>query len=172
LKLNRENLIRISLACLLVTGVVSAATGQETDPADSDLESLSFSGDDPEKDQLRNNDDSPPGGDIWGTVIALAAVVTLIGLAGWLLKRSRHGSVGLNRNTIDVLAHKALTARDHLYLVRVGKRVVLIGSGQGGMSSLAEMASPDEVADLLEGLDSKQADRKPAEGDSGLRDQG
>lgn len=109
------------------------------------------SGQSPESRRLGEKD-----GDLGGwvrTVAALAAVVVLIFAARLVLRRLAGGRVGLGGSrAIEVLARANLSARQQLSLVRLGRRLVLIGSSPTGMSCLAEVTDPTEVAELMDEL--------------------
>ena len=84
------------------------------------------------------------------TIGALAAVVALIFIARLLLRRLAGGAASPGRGVpIEVLARANLSARQQLSLVRLGRRLVLVGSGPTGIRPLAEVTDPDEVAELL-----------------------
>jgi flagellar biogenesis protein FliO len=85
------------------------------------------------------------------TLGALAVVIGLIFAVRIVLRRlaGRQGA-GARREAIEVLARASLSARQQVSLVRLGRRLVLVGSGPSGMSPLAEVSDPEEVAELLE----------------------
>ena len=86
------------------------------------------------------------------TVIALAIVVVLIFALRLVLRRLAGGSYrGRAAQPIEVLARTHLASRQQLSLVRLGRRLVLVGSCPTGMSPLAEVTDPAEVAELLAG---------------------
>jgi flagellar biogenesis protein FliO len=91
------------------------------------------------------------GGGWWQTLGALAVVVAAI-FAVRLVLRRLAGTVGMRRSgqPIEVLARATIGSRQQVALVRLGRRLVLVGSGPSGMSPLAEVSDPAEVADLLE----------------------
>jgi len=91
----------------------------------------------------------------WGsgwlqTAGALALVIALIFLARFALRRLAP-SAGRTAagGKIEVLARTNLSPRQQLCLVRMGRRLLLVGSGPEGMRTLAEITDPAEVADLL-----------------------
>jgi len=90
------------------------------------------------------------GGGWLRTAGALALVIGLIFLARFALRRFAPG-VGKSAagDRIEVVARTNLSARQQLCLVRLGRRLLLIGSGPEGMRTLAEITDPAEVADLL-----------------------
>ena len=85
------------------------------------------------------------------TLGALAVVVAAIFVVRIVLRRLA-GTAGMARRgqPIEVLARATIGARQQVALVRLGRRLVLVGSGPSGMSPLAEVSDPQEVADLLE----------------------
>ena len=104
------------------------------------------------------------GGDGWlRTAGALALVIGLIFLARFALRRFAPGvGKGAGGGDIEILARTNLSARQQLCLVRLGRRLLLIGSGPEGMRTLAEISDPAEVADLL-GDGPKAAKEGPAQ---------
>lgn len=73
------------------------------------------------------------------TTIALVAVCALAVLSLRLLGRRRP-----ERGAMRVIERLPLEARRTLYLVEVGGRCFLVGAGEGGMASLAEL-DPGQV---------------------------
>ena len=90
----------------------------------------------------------------WGrTAGALAIVIALILGLRFVLRRlssSARGSTATAAKAMNVLAKLTPLPRQHLLLVQVGRRLVMVGSGPGGMSRLCEITDPDEVACLIE----------------------
>jgi len=87
------------------------------------------------------------------TLGALAIVVALIFAARFALKRwGRLVPTGQRGQAIEVLTEVRLASRQRLALVRLGRRLVLIGSGPTGMNTLAEVSDPAEAEELLAGL--------------------
>lgn len=72
----------------------------------------------------------------------------LLGLAKLFLKRSPYAIRGLPLEAIDVLGRRAVDPRNSIYMVKVGSRMILLGSSPGGLSSLAEITDPIEIASL------------------------
>lgn len=88
------------------------------------------------------------------TLGALAVVAVLIFAARWLLRRwGAAGPAGL-AGPMEVLARASVAPRQQLLLVRLGKRLVLIGAGGGAMSTLAEVTDPAEVNELMQAVKS------------------
>ena len=83
------------------------------------------------------------------TLAALAVVVVLIFVVRLLLRRlGPVGKGGKGPDAIEVLARSSLSAKHRLYLVRLGQRLVLVGSGPEGLTTLSEVTDPDEVSRL------------------------
>jgi flagellar biogenesis protein FliO len=83
--------------------------------------------------------------DLLRTLLALLAVCVL-GFFGlrWLARRGFGGSRGPS-SAVQVLARIPLDARKSLYLVRAGKRVLLIGTGDAGPPALIAELDPSSV---------------------------
>jgi flagellar biogenesis protein FliO len=107
----------------------------------------------------------------WGrTLLALAVVIVLIFVARILLKRFSPVSGPQRREVLDVLARTTVSPRHQLLLVRVGRRVVLVGQGPASLTTLSEVTDAEEVAALIEtiaGAGTKKVDSaKSREGDA------
>ncbi len=80
------------------------------------------------------------------TALALALVVTLVFATRWVLRRwGGGGRVPRDGEAVRVLARTRLTSRQELFLVRMGRRVLLLGGGAGNLSTLAEVTDPGEI---------------------------
>ena len=89
----------------------------------------------------------------WGrTLGALAVVVALILVARIALKRFSPVSGPRRREALDVLARTSVSSRHQLLLVRVGRRVVLVGQGPSSLTTLSEVTDTQEVAALIEAV--------------------
>jgi flagellar protein FliO/FliZ len=87
----------------------------------------------------------------WGrTLGALALVVVLIFAARIMLKRLGPIYGGQRRGMLDVLARATVSPRHQLLLVRLGRRVVLVGQSPASLTTLSEVTDADEVASLIE----------------------
>ena len=99
------------------------------------------------------------------TLMALGVVAGMIFALRFLLKRFGGGWHGRRRSApMSVLARTGVSARQQLLLVRLGRRLVLVGSGPEGMAPLAEVNDPAEVAELVrlaEGTDAEAATSPP-----------
>ena len=87
----------------------------------------------------------------WGrTLAALAVVVVLILAARIMLKRFGPVSGPRRREVLDVLARATVSSRHQLLLVRVGRRVVLVGQSPSSLAALSEVTDAEEAAALIE----------------------
>lgn len=97
---------------------------------------------------------SSGSGGMWAsvlrTVLALAVVAALIFGLRFLLRRFGTGRHGRGTSApISVLGRTCVSARQQVLLIRVGRRLVLVGSGPEGMTPLTEIRDADEVAELV-----------------------
>jgi flagellar biogenesis protein FliO len=94
--------------------------------------------------------DSRAGSSSAGMVLSTLVVLLLfvLGLAKVFLKRSPYSISGLPIEAIDVLGRRAVDPRNSVYMIKVGSRLILMGSSPTGLSSLAEITDPIEVASL------------------------
>ena len=150
-----RGLIQLVFAVMLLAVVVHASADVTTPPADPTTQKVggSSAGHDPENSRVsdgnEDDDNDRPSG--WlQPLAALGIVIGLIFLTRWGLRRIglvRH--LGGRNNVLQVLATTSLSPRHQMFLVRMGERLVLVGSGPGGLARLAEVTDPDEVAQLL-----------------------
>lgn len=85
------------------------------------------------------------------TLFALAIVVALIFVFRFVLRRIGNVSgSAANSEVMEVLARTTVAPRQQLLLVRLGSRLVLVGSWRDGMSALANINDPAEVAAVTE----------------------
>ena len=95
---------------------------------------------------------SSGSGSPWKTFGALAFVLALIIVGAKLWKKHGPGmAAGLPAEAIDVLGKRHLDSRQSIHLVRVGSRILVLGSSAEGLRTLAEVTDPVEV-DYLAGL--------------------
>ena len=89
---------------------------------------------------------------LWQTVKtlgALAIVVALIFATRRMLKRFGGATIAGRSAVIEVVATSRISMRQRLLLVRLGERLVLVGSGGEPVTALAEITDADEVARLM-----------------------
>jgi flagellar biogenesis protein FliO len=94
--------------------------------------------------------DTRAGSSSAGMVLSALVVLLLfvLGLAKVFLKRSPYSISGLPVEAVDVLGRRAVDPRNAVYMIKVGSRLILLGSSPTGLSSLAEITDPIEVASL------------------------
>jgi len=98
------------------------------------------------------DDDRGPTGSLWTAVAATAFILLLIlGGARLLKKHVPLGNATLPQEAFEVVGKRHLDPRQRVYVVRFGRRILLIGSYPDGMTTLAEITDPVEV-DQLTGL--------------------
>jgi flagellar biogenesis protein FliO len=101
------------------------------------------------------------------TGAALAVVLALIFvLRGVLARWAGRSAAGINSPVVEVLHRTALAPRQHLVLIRLGARVLLVNESASGLRTLATIRDPQEVADLLANLSAG----KPSSASSGFHD--
>ena len=145
-------------AMLVVAVVLCASAGGQTTRADTQPTTRSAGAEEISKRLVGPSDgnriNAAPRGPWarWGrTLVALALVVVLIFAARAALKRFGPVSGPRRREVLDVLARASVSSRHQLLLVRVGRRVVLVGQGPASLTTLSEMTDAEEVAALIEG---------------------
>jgi flagellar biogenesis protein FliO len=91
-------------------------------------------------------------GSYWQTLLVLGGIVAVI-LAGakYLRKHGPRLSGGIPADALEVLGKRAIDRGQLIYLVRLGSRILIIGSSSGGLQTLAEVTDPVEI-DFLSGL--------------------
>lgn len=95
---------------------------------------------------------SSGNGSPWKTFGALAFVLALIFVGAKLWKKHGPGIIaGLPAEAIDVLGKRHLDSRQSIHLIRLGSRILVLGSTAEGLRTLAEVTDPVEV-DYLAGL--------------------
>ena len=94
------------------------------------------------------SDGNGAGGGWWKMPLALAVVVVLILALRHLLRRLGARRQLQSVGPMQVLARVAVSQRQQLVLVRLGRRLVLLGSGPAGLAALTEVTDSEEIADL------------------------
>lgn len=97
------------------------------------------------------------GGSMLKTVTCLLLVVGLIlVLAKFFGKQSGALRLGLPKDAVEVLGRASLDSRQHIYLVRLGAQILVLGSSSGELRTLSEITDPVQV-DLLAGACKQQS---------------
>jgi flagellar biogenesis protein FliO len=93
-------------------------------------------------------------------LLALAVVLALILVMRWVMRRLMGGAAAARGSRFaEVLARTPITPRQHLVLIRVGSRLLVVAdSGGQQMSTLCQITSADEVAAVLAQLRPDAAD--------------
>ena len=83
------------------------------------------------------------------TVTALGVVVVVILMILPLVRRfSRSTAAYLHPDAIQILGRSSIDSRNLIYVVRCGPRVLILGATSGGLTTLAEIAEPDEIEEF------------------------
>lgn len=91
-------------------------------------------------------------GSPWKTLGTLAALLVGAALAARVLRGVATGrGDGLPTTALDVLGSRKLDHQSSLHLVRIGRRVIAVGTSPAGINALTEIGDPQEVASLLAG---------------------
>jgi flagellar biogenesis protein FliO len=85
------------------------------------------------------------------TGLALAFVLVLLFITAWCLKRATPRSLQpLPIETVQVLGNAPLHGKQHLRLIRLGQRLLLLAVSETTTQTLTEVTDPNEVQQLLE----------------------
>ena len=83
----------------------------------------------------------------WGQLLlAMAIVVGLIVGLGWLVKRLGGGKALAGAGALKLVARANLSPKHQIFIVRMGKRLVLIGAGPQGLATLSEVTDTGDIA--------------------------
>jgi flagellar biogenesis protein FliO len=82
-------------------------------------------------------------------ILALAAVIGLIFILRWGLRSVAGNTASTNGGVMSVIARCGVGPRQQLMLVKLGRRVILVGNGGAQMNALCEINDADEIAQLL-----------------------
>jgi flagellar biogenesis protein FliO len=89
---------------------------------------------------------------LWTVVVATSFVLVLIlGLARLLRKHVPAANSTLPLEALEVLGKRHLDARQRIYVIRCGHRILLVGATQDSLTTLTEITDPVEV-DSVAGL--------------------
>ncbi|HZL35957.1 MAG TPA: flagellar biosynthetic protein FliO [Tepidisphaeraceae bacterium] len=90
---------------------------------------------------------------------ALAGVIGLILLLRWAGgKLSRQPGVGRASSAVQVLVRAPVSGRQQVLLLKVGKRILVVGDSGSQMNPLSEITDADEVATLIGMLGGDKSD--------------
>ena len=102
--------------------------------------------------QAASNSDPAAAKSGWvlNTLTALGVVGGLILLVRTVLSRWTGRVVsGANSPMLEVLSRVSVAPRNHVLLMRLGKRILIVGDSSAGLQTLANIDDPEEVAGLL-----------------------
>jgi flagellar protein FliO/FliZ len=95
-----------------------------------------------------NQASSPPG--IAQVALSLTAVLGLIVLLYWASRRFLpRSALGQPTRAIQVLARTAISPKQRILLLQIGRRMLVVGDSGQSLSTLCEITDPDEAAALL-----------------------
>ena len=155
-----------ALCCALILGILlCAASSFAAPPADakdvhsapavvkappSKIDSTPLSHEAVTSSPVNDSKDSTSNLETPRVAVALAAVIALILLLRFGARRF-FDLPGGHRPTgaVQVLSRTVVAPRQHVVLLKVGKRIIVVGDSGGQMSSLGDIADPDEVASLV-----------------------
>ena len=151
---HRLRLVRIALmfVCAVLITTTTVTAGIEDEP----LKSLG---------QTTAAVSSPSGTstanpmDIQRVLMALALVLGAIFLLRWIGQRLllKNGTLRGNKS-IHVVSRSVLSPKQQVIMLRVGKRLIVVGDSGGQLNPLCEISDPDEVASLI-----GESHKEPAE---------
>lgn len=102
---------------------------------------------------------SPAGSGGWmiSTLGSLGVVIGLILATRWAWTRYGGGVVTRSTPAVEVLSRTTVAPRNHVLLLRVGGRVLVVGDSSAGLRTLTEITEAEEVAGLLEAVTASRA---------------
>lgn len=138
---------RIAALCVLTAVLIPAAGFAQTTRPGVDTERVD-SGAPLENERVGGEAES----DLWPwarTLLALGLVVGLIFALRFVLKRLGGPAALRAAGPVEILLRANLSAKERIYLVRMGGRLLLLGSGAGGLTTLCDVREQEEAARLI-----------------------
>ena len=84
------------------------------------------------------------------TAGALGVVIALILLLRWIWARvTGHVPAATRSAVVEILSRTTIASRNHVLLLRIGGRIIVVNDSSAGMRTLANIDEPEEVASLL-----------------------
>ncbi len=99
---------------------------------------------------------------------SLAIVLTLVGGAYWAAKRWLPAARAAENGALAIVARTAITPKQSVALVQMGRRFVLVGVSADRVTTLSEITDPDEVAELA--IKTGTTPERPRSGFDGVLD--
>jgi flagellar biogenesis protein FliO len=88
--------------------------------------------------------------DVQRVVLALAGVVGVILLLRWGAKRFFPAAVAhRSTRTLKVISRVTISPKQHLLLLQIGKRLLVVGDTGGQLNPLCQIKDPEEVSSML-----------------------
>lgn len=100
--------------------------------------------------------EKPAGGWVLSTFAALGVVIGLILVARWAYAKMGGQVVARSSPAVQVLSRTTVAPKNHVLLLRVGQRVLVVGDSGEGLRTLANLDDPEEVASVLQSVTSQQ----------------
>ena len=82
-------------------------------------------------------------------LLALGAVLALIFLLRFSIKKMAPAMVGRGSRGVRVVSRTAIGPKQQVLIVQVGRRVLIVGESGQQLRTLSEITDPDEIAALL-----------------------
>lgn len=96
---------------------------------------------------------SSPTNDNWllQTITALGIVIGLIFIVRAIMARAGGRFKTITRSqVVEVLSRTAVAPRSHVILLKVGRRVLIVGDNGGALTSLGELTDADEIGQVMQ----------------------
>jgi flagellar biosynthetic protein FliO len=158
---------RIMLAVILITaGELSAQSTQPAEVPNAIRRTATTA-------TSANQTQAPTGIDTMRVLGSLAAVIGLILLLRWAVRRMGAGRLGMNSRVMQVIARCPISHKQQIVILQVGRKLLVVGDSGQQLTALSEISDPDEVAavlgqmgrsgDLVTMLASSETTKPPAE---------
>ena len=86
----------------------------------------------------------------WRPFLSLLAVLALIVLCAWLFRRfSPSSQHGRTNSAIEIIARSAISPKQSVCLIRLGRRLLLVGLSPNHMANLSAVDDPEEIALIM-----------------------
>src|SRR5688572_27254666 len=82
-------------------------------------------------------------------VLALFAVLALIVLLRWALRKLVPGALGRSSRGVRIVGRTYLAPKQQVLILQVGRRLLIVGDSGQQLNTLCEITDPDESAALL-----------------------
>lgn len=107
-----------------------------------------------DEERLLRPKDAEPRDGAWvlKTLSSLGLVIAVILLARWGWAKMGGAVAVRGSSVVEVLSRTTVAPRNHVLLLRVGGRVLVVGDSAAGLRTLASIEDPDEVASVLEAV--------------------